>query len=358
MKVLSDSQRVAVVGGGVAGCAVAYELSRAGFQVVLFERDEIAAHASGKNAGNLNPLHGTPRGLIPMALEALKIHAEIKAELEDLGSGNYGTSLLNRVHLGYDEVDRLQLEKIVALYNAHMGFSATWLDGSELHKLEPRLASDVQFAVLTTGGLTLDSYEFTNALATGATKCGAVIVRESVLGVATSGGRVTGIQTRQGQTPCDAIVLATGPWVAETREWLGLDLAIAPVKGELLLLAMPDVEIGYDFTWQAACLYRRRGNQVWVGGTQTKCGLDCVPTAEARESLMDGAARMMPAIRHARLLDHIAALRPITLSNEPIASRAEGWENVYIANGGGFKGVLLSVAVARKIRCLLLDEGR
>jgi glycine oxidase len=358
MKVLSDDRRVAVVGGGVAGCAVAFELARAGSQVLLFERDEIAAHASGKNAGNLNPLHGTSKALIPMALEAFKIHAEVKVELEHLGSGNYGTLPLNRVHLGYDEADRPDLEETASLYDAHEGFSATWQNGSELRKMEPRLASDVRFAVVTAGGLTVDSCEFTNSLAAGAAKCGAVIVHETVLGVATSGGRVTGILTRQGQTSCDAVVLATGPWVAETRAWFGLDLAITPVKGELLLLEMPDGDIGYDFTWQTACLYRRRGNQVWVGGTQTRSGLDCVPTAEARESLMDGAARIMPSIRQAKLLDHIAAMRPLTPSNEPIASRAEGWENVYIANGGGFKGVLLSVAMARKIRCLLQDEGR
>ena len=64
----------------------------------------------------------------------------------------------------------------------------------------------------------------------------------------------------------------------------------------------------------------------------------------------------MPAIRDAKLLDHIAGLRPMTASNMPIACRADGWQNVYIANGGGSKGVLLSVGIARKIRDLLLID--
>jgi glycine/D-amino acid oxidase-like deaminating enzyme len=49
-------------------------------------------------------------------------------------------------------------------------------------------------------------------------------------------------------------------------------------------------------------------------------------------------------------------VRPMTTSNRPIAARADGWQNVYVANGGGSKGMLLSVGIARKIRELLFDR--
>src|SRR6266436_6210815 len=42
---------VAIVGGGIIGAACAYELARAGASVTLIERDELAAGASGRNAG-------------------------------------------------------------------------------------------------------------------------------------------------------------------------------------------------------------------------------------------------------------------------------------------------------------------
>src|SRR5215469_12995038 len=106
MATSSIRRRVAVVGGGIVGCAIAYRLTRAGFGVILLERDAIAAHASGRNAGNVNPLHGTPRSLVPFALEAFRLHREIRRELVRLGYPNAEAFSVKRVHLGYEEGDR------------------------------------------------------------------------------------------------------------------------------------------------------------------------------------------------------------------------------------------------------------
>lgn len=352
----SDRRKVAVVGGGVVGCATAYQLAQAGFDVTVVERDAIAAHASGRNAGNVNPLHATPPALVPFALESFRIHAEIRAELAQLGCAHFEALPVRRVHLGYEEADRQPLKETAKLFGTTIGFSSKWLDRKDLHELDHRLADDIAFGVLTEGNLTIDSYDFTRSLADAALQLGATIIHDTVTGVAASGERVTGVQCGKDVLACDEIVLATGPWVADTKSWLGIDLAVEPVKGELLLMRLPDEPPRYDFTWGMTSLYRRRGNEVWVGVTMESCGFDCAPTAEAKESLLNRAARIMPAIKNAELLDHIAALRPMTPSKAPIAARAEGWQNVYVANGGGSKGVLLSVGIARKIRDLLLDE--
>lgn len=347
-----------MVGGGVVGCATAYQLARAGLEVTLIERDAIAAHASGRNAGNLNPLHGTPPALVPFALEAFRIHSEIRGELTQLGCANYLASPVKRVHLGYDEADRQQLEETAALFKTTGGFSSTWLDRDDLRQMEPRLASDTAFGVLTEGNLTVDGYDVTRSLADGAVRLGATILCEPALGAIASGERVTGIQTRQGVIACDEVVLATGPWVADTKSWLGVNVPVQPFKGEILLMRLPGEMPRYDFTWGLTSLYRRRENEVWVGVTMESRGFDSTPTPEAKKLLLDCAARIMPGIRQATLLDHIAALRPMTESNAPIAGRADGWQNVYIANGGGSKGILLSVGIAARIRDLLLDRSR
>ena len=345
-----------VVGGGVVGCATAYQLARAGLRVTLLERDAIAAHASGHNAGNLNPLHGTPPALIPLALEAFRTHGEVTAELMQLGCANYALAPVKRIHLGYAEAERAQLEETAALFRGTQGFSSSWLERDDLRQIEPRLAPEACFGVLTEGNLSLDSGDFCRSLASGAAKLGArVLHRTALLGISASGDRVTGVQTKQGAMACDGVVLATGPWVADTEAWLGIRVPVEPLKGEILLLRLPDEMPEYDFTLGLTSLYRRRDNEVWVGVTMTNCGFECTPTTEAREYLLDRAERIMPGIRRAKLLGHISALRPMTVSNAPIARRAEAWQNVYIANGGGSKGVLLSVAIANEIRDLLVS---
>jgi len=323
--------------------------------VTLIERDRIAAHASGRSAGNLNPLHATPPDLIPFALEAFRIHDEVRAELTRLGCAKYVARPVKRIHLGFEEADRTRLEETAGLFESSRGFSAAWLDSNDLRRMEPRLSPEARFGLLTEGCLSLDGCDFTHSLADGAIKLGATVLHDTVSGVAACGQRVTGVRTAKGAVACDDLILATGPWVSDTESWLGISLAVEPVKGEILLMRMREGTPRYDFTWKSTSLYRRRENEVWLGITMQKCGFDCTPTAEAKQSLLNRAARIMPAIRDAQLLDHIAALRPMTPA--PLAARADGWENVYIANGGGSKGVLLSVGIARRIRDLLLYDG-
>jgi glycine oxidase len=349
-----SQRRVVVVGGGIVGCATAYLLARAGLNVTLLERDMIGAHASGHNAGNLNPLYRTPPALVPSALEAFALHRKILAELTQLGCANYVALPAQRIHLGHDETDRQELEETAALFASTPEFSSTWLDRNDLLRIEPRLARDFDFGVMTSGNLTVDGAYLTRSIAEGAVRLNAIILRGAASGIVTLGARVTGIRTRRDIVPCDDVVFATGPWVTDMKSWLGIDVAVEPVKGELLLLRLTDGAPSHDFAWRSAALYRRRGDQVWVGGSMERRGFDSAPSTEVKEFLMDGASRIMPTIRHATLLEHVAALRPMTASNTPITHLAEGWQNVYIANGGGTKGVLLSVGMAKKIRELLL----
>ena len=352
----SVKRHVAVVGGGVMGCAIAYQLARSGLHVSLIERDAIAAHASGRNAGCLNPLHGTPPALVPFALEAFRIHKEIRAELEQLGCANYVPLPVKRVHLAHDEADRQRLEEIATLFGTTEGFSSQWLDPDDLRRIEPRLGPDVAFGVLTEGNLTVDGHDFTCSLADAAVQLGVKILHRQALGVIVSGDSVTGIKTPEGILPCDEVVLATGPWVADPNSWLGIKLAVEPVKGEILLMRLEGKPPCYDFTWGLTSLYQRRANQVWVGVTMKNCGFDATPTAEAKNSLLERASRIMPSITRATLLDHVGALRPMTPSATPIACRVDGWQNVYVANGGGSKGILLSVGIASRICNLLLNS--
>ena len=207
---------------------------------------------------------------------------------------------------------------------------------------------------MTSGSLSVDGAHLTRSIAEGSVRLNAVILRGAVSGVATQGAKVIGVRIGGDVVPCDDVVFATGPWIAGMKSWLGIDVAVEPVKGELLILQLPDGAPSHDVTFGSAALYRRRGDQVWVGGSMDRRGLDDAPSAEVKERLLDGASRLMPAIRQAALLAHVAALRPMTASDTPIAQLAEGWENVYIANGGGTKGVLLSVGIASKLCELLL----
>jgi glycine oxidase len=321
-------------------------LCDADFDVVLLERDAIAAHASGFNAGNLNPLIGTPPESIPFALSAFRRHLHLGL-----------AQPLERVLAGKDESDRAELELVASLYNANQGFSARWLDAAELYAIEPRLAPGFRFALRTTGALSIDSRGFTHALAASAEMRGAVIMDLEVTGIVTAGARVTALRAGRQSVACDELVLATGPWVEGPGAWLGVEIPVTPVKGELLRVRLPGPPLACDFTWKSASLFRRGSGEIWIGTTTNHSGFDRTPTQAAKDELLRGAAGILPGIERSELLDHGAALRPMATPNAPIARRVDGWENIYIANGGGSKGVLFSLEIASRICDLIEDRN-
>ena len=106
------AHRVIVVGGGVIGCSIAYQLATAGASVALIERDGIGSHASGRNPGNLNPILGADPDLVPFALESLQLHRALAPELAALGCTPYRIEPVKRVLLAFDDKDRQELDAV------------------------------------------------------------------------------------------------------------------------------------------------------------------------------------------------------------------------------------------------------
>jgi glycine oxidase len=354
MRTNSGRRHCVVVGGGVTGCATAYFLSSAGLHVTLIERDAVAAHASGKNAGNLNPVYQTAHQLVPMALEAFALHGMVRTELGRLGCAHYELRPAARIHLGCTERELSELRDCVEETAQTDCFSTRSLSSQQLRELEPGLAERFTGGLMLLGHLTVEGAAFARSLVEGALRHGTRVLHETVTGVLSNAKRIEALRTSSSVVPCDDVVFATGPWVDPLKEWLGTPVAIEPLKGELLLMRLPEGAPRHDLHWRSTAIYVRGRDSVLVGGTLQRSGLDSSPTAEAKSRLLHDAAQVLPTIRRAILLDHLAALRPMSATELPLAERAPGWENAYLANGGGSKGVLLSLAIARGIRDLLL----
>lgn len=343
-----------MVGGGVFGGCSAYELAKAGADVVLIERDPIGTHASGRNPGNLNPLLAAPPGLREFALTSFRLHEALERELSSLGCIPYGVEPVRRLLVCYKDDDREALAPIADLFIDTPGFAANWLDRDKIRKMDPRLAADIESGLLLDGNRSLDARKFNHAVVDGAVKHGARLMTAEVRGITRHGSQGYSVHTDHGDVSCDALVLTTGPWVGATEDWLGLKLPVEPVKGEMLRVRLRGDNIAYDFTHGMISLYRRVDGEIWIGVTREKCGFDEAPTPGAREHLLREAARIMPSIAGAEVLEHLASLRPMAPGGLPLIGPVPGLDRVYVANGGGIKGMLTCAGVGRAIRDLVL----
>jgi len=354
---MNQAGEVVIVGAGAAGCAVAYFLARAGIKAIVVEREGVGTQASGFAAGGLNPLHGIPAPLMPLAMESFKLHVTLWDELKSATGRDCQSRIVSMLKLAFDETELPAFQEIHDLFEASEGFSAHWLEPAEVHTLEPRLTPDIVRGLYLYGNGVVDSYLYTTQLAKAAEAFGATFRRGHVRGLQRSASRVTAVVMEEGTVACDTVILAMGPWANAAEPWLGCPIPIEPLKGEILRLALPGTTLAHDILGPDASLYSRSGGLVWCGATTEWRGFDQEPSDLARRFLLQGAIKLMPAMAGASVAQHTVCLRPVAPDDLPIIGKAPACDNVYLATGGGKKGILLSPGIGKAIADLI-TEGK
>lgn len=346
---------IAVLGAGVAGCATAYFLAKEGASVAVVEREAIGSCASGYALGLLNPLTGTgiPGPAQPLAEAAFKLHRQLWPALQEESGVDIQARLMPHLELCLTAEAVAFYQKEVRRWSEAEGFSARWLGPDEALRLEPRLAPDLLGAVLLESVGMLDSYRYTLALAQAAERHGARFLNGQLAGVKRSGDRVTSVLLGSQELACGAVVLALGPWSGHASRWLGLDIPVRPLKGQILHLQGTAPPLEYHLHGPCSLVHKADG-MVWVGATEEEAGFDTTVTAEARDALMERAVRTVPCLAQQALVRQTACLRPVTPDRQPIIGKAPGWENVYLATGAEKKGILISPAIGRSVADLVL----
>jgi 4-methylaminobutanoate oxidase (formaldehyde-forming) len=214
-----------VIGGGVIGASVAFHLAREpGADVVLLERERLSAGTTWHSAGNIT---WKP---IPHHDEAVLYGLDTVAALEGMGLAT-GWLKTGRLFIGrtaptldsYAEFDRAARAR---------GFGSRWLAPAEAQALNPHLAPEKAEGIwLNPLSGRLNPTDLTQAYATAARRAGAKIAEGTdALAIATDGGRVTGVETREGFLPADLVVVAAGLWSRALFQPLGVHLAQWPCE--------------------------------------------------------------------------------------------------------------------------------
>ena len=148
-------------------------------------------------------------------------------------------------------------------------------------------------------------------------------------------------------------MIATGPWSQDASHWLGTEIPVSPLKGEILRLKSNALPLKHDFSGGGGSIYSKPVGQIWCGSTEEWKGFDKELTECAKTSIMAGATKLIPDLLNSTVALHTACLRPVTPDWLPIIGPAPLWDNVFLATGAGKKGILLSPAIGKSISDLI-----
>ncbi|CAH0161654.1 FAD-binding oxidoreductase [Roseomonas sp. CECT 9278] len=219
---MSTTADVAIVGGGIQGCATAFFLARMGVRAAVLEKDYVGRHASGVNAGGVRTL-GRHMAEVPLALASRRLWEELPALLED----DLGFQVTGQLRVAETPAELHALRaRVQALHEA--GYQhETLVDAAALRELAPALAPHCLGAIHVPTDGHAEPYRTTRAFRLRAEALGARIMEGvAVIGMRRAAGcwRITLGDGRRLEAPM--VLNCAGAWADQVGTMLGDALPI------------------------------------------------------------------------------------------------------------------------------------
>jgi glycine/D-amino acid oxidase-like deaminating enzyme len=336
---------VAIVGGGIVGCAAAAFLAEAGASVALFERDELAGAASGRNSGSIQ--HPFDAVLAELHFETLRHYAELEGF--DLPGAPAGVLMLatepSALEQPAAEIAREQPE-----------LRPTWLDPGGVRRLEPALGRELWACRLETG-YPVRPAAATLAFAERARRAGATLHEGREARPWRGSGVVRGVLAGGEPHAAGAVLVCAGPWTPQVVGSTLSPRAIVPVWGVVVDVSMdhPPRHLVEQLGVEEVAGRSREGapgslfslvaadGSVSVGSTFLADEPD--PAAWIPE-ICRRAERFVPALAGVRVNGARACARPVSLDGRPLVGEVAA-EGLWVAAGHGPWGISTGPATAR-----------
>ena len=360
---MPNNPDVIIIGGGIAGCLTAYFLARRGAAVTILEADAVGSHASGFAFGGLGPLEGSgiPNPLLDFTVWCFNRHASIYEELKEETGIDTQFHRRDRLNLAFTPEEAARLQADLTWQQAVDGFTVEWLEPADAVKVEPRTNPACLGAAYARGAGAVEAYRYNLAAAQAAEKHGAAILQRRVAGLLQDGGHCRGVKLESGESrelshlSAGAVILAAGPWTGGMSQWCGIDIPVRPLKGQIIRLQLPDNPMVASLNYRGSYAASKPDGLIWAGTTEEEAAFDQEITPAGRDKVMADLLQMAPSLAEAELVQQTACLRPLSADGMPIVGPVPGWNNLYLATGGGRKGILWSTGMAQGLADLILD---
>ncbi len=399
----NTSSQTVVVGAGIIGASIAFELQRRGRSVILVDRDAPGRGASYGNMASIavtefmpvarpsvwkhipgwlldskGPIRIKP-GYMPQlvpwflrfALASMPLRVRrfkqagavlCKRSLKDtqnllatLGLSDHLSSTGCLTLYANDQEFRADSERLAMLYK--YGFDYEVLNAGQLRELEPSICDQIFKAALLPDNRTVqDPLAIVQALVEAIRELGGQVIKAGVTGFETS-DRITGVKLDNGKIiMSNEVILCAGAFTARLSKTLGEPMPLETERGYSTQIMKPEISLNHSVIWPAkAFMISPTAGGIRVGGTVEMAGLDA-PADYRRAKITVGRAKEafpdLQLIETSEWMGH----RPAFPDTIPVISESAKLHGLFYATGHGHLGLTHAATTALLMSDLVMGK--
>lgn len=344
------SNKTIIIGGGIIGLSLGWQLAKKGIDVEILERGESGKSSSWAAAGMLAPnaeIGFEDIELFYLCRKSLEMYPDFLNELYNDSGIKVEVDACGAIMPAFDRDDS---ERIRRLYDFRekIGLPVQWLTGSEAREIEPYLSPKCTYAVWIPDDGQVDNRKLLEALKKAFINSGGKLYENHpVEKINITNGKASGVHIHGIDIEAANVVVCAGSW-SKSIGGLTEDIQppVRPVKGQAISLILDATcQVTHAVRAPDVYLVPKKDGRLVVGASVEEMGFDEMPSAGEVFRLLERAWEAVPSVYDLKIQSIDVGLRPGSRDHQPIISDSE-IEGLFFATGHYRNGILLTPITA------------
>ncbi|MFC4024686.1 NAD(P)/FAD-dependent oxidoreductase [Oceanobacillus longus] len=355
------NKKYIIIGAGILGASTAYHLSKKGADVLIIDRKE-EGQATDAAAGIVCPWLSQRRNKAwyRLAKNGASIYHELIEDLANAGETDTGYSRVGAISIHTDEKKLIAMrDRAIKRREDAPEIGEVILQNTEQTKSMFPLLSDEYRSLYVSGAARVDGRKLRNALLSGAKKRGAQII-EGDATLLYEETNITGVTVQEKEYDADAVIAATGAWMNDLMQPLGIAFDVTPQRAQIMHLQIPDMDTSkWPVVMPPADQYMLAfdNNRIVIGAThENDVGFDCRVTAGGLHEVLSKAIAVAPGLVNSTVVETRVGFRPFTPGFLPVIGHLPGYNGLLLANGLGSSGLTMGPYIGLQLAKLAVGE--
>lgn len=359
----------AVIGGGIIGLSSAYYLLKSGRRVLLIEREQFGAGASGACDDMILLQSKKPGISLELALESMEMYRTLSEELEtNVEFESRGGMIL------IENEEQLAVMEEFAEQQRKCGLDVEIIGEDEVIRRQPHVRKGIIASTYSSRDSQVNPLRVMRGYLRKSKSMGLEFVKGAAIKEIERFKDYWRIIFESGEAvDAERIVCAAGPWTPEIGKMIGIDIPIIPKKGQIIVTEqIPPV--GETNVWSAEYIVSKlkpelnmKKNDIYgrlgigfsftqttdgnylIGSTRENAGFDRSTSLAALNILAKQAENFFPVMKNVNIIRTFAGLRPASEDGKPIIGEVESRKGFYIASGHEGDGIALAPITGKLI---------